>query len=188
VAQFTGMTVIGNAVGYLWAALIVAWIYHENYRKSFVMSFLVLLSANLIYYPILAIFHLFNITFAPPPLHLLRSFVYWTIISAIICLLASIAVWMARYVKLKLLNYGIFLIAYIGMIGVMLWENRMFAINWGRITMIVSIQAQTFQAIGYLYELVFGLVVTTIILSVGLKTVVKKSKSDNNNNFFRHNM
>lgn len=174
VAQFSGMTAIGNHMGYLWLALIVAWLCSQSWRKSFAMSFLAILAANLIYYPVLTIFHLFDIALAPPPWHLWRSFVYWTAIAAIISVLAATAVWLALKAKFKLLNYGIFLVSFLGMVLVMIYENRMFIISRGGITLFQHNYAQAWQVAGHYYQLGFSLVVTVIILGVGLNAVVKK--------------
>ena len=39
IAQFSGISVIGDHVGYIWGVLIVAWLHHESWRKSFAASF-----------------------------------------------------------------------------------------------------------------------------------------------------
>ena len=49
IAQFTGISVIGDHIGYLWAALIVAWLYHESWRKSFAASFITIFIAYVVY-------------------------------------------------------------------------------------------------------------------------------------------
>ena len=175
-AQFSGMTVIGSHMGYLWAVLIMAWLHHEKWHKSFTAGFLTMTVTNIFYYSTLLAFWAFDIGRAPsaiPPLHLLRSFVFWTVISAIVCALAATAVWMAIHAKSKLLNYGIFFVAYLGLIGVTFWSNRFFNIGWHGIGTVSPINyVQTWRFIGHLFEIGFALVVTTILLGIGLRNTI----------------
>ena len=65
IAQFSGMTVIGNQMGYLWGVLIVSWVFYEKWLKSFISSFLSMNIANLTYYLSIVAFYVFNVGRSP---------------------------------------------------------------------------------------------------------------------------
>lgn len=180
ITKFSGMTVIGNHMGYLWAVLIMAWLFNEKWYKSFAAAFLTMTVANIFYYSTLILFWVFGLGRAPsslPPQHLLRGFVIWTVISAIVCVLAAIAVWMAQHAESKFLNYGIFFVAYLGLIMVAFWSSRFFNIGLHGIGTVSPINyIQTWRFIGFVYEIVFGIVVTTMLLGIGLKNIYMKNK------------
>lgn len=174
VAQFSGMTVIGNHIGYLLCALTMAWIYCKSWRNSFIAGLLTMTAANLTYYVSILAFYLFDIGYPPTPMNTLLSFMQWTVISAIICVLAATAVWIAQHSKSHWLNYGIFIVSYFGLLGVIYLYQVRFFINWYSITFARDGFVQTWRFAGYLYEIGFSFVITTIILSIGLRVVIKK--------------
>ena len=178
IAQFSGISVIGDHIGYLWAALIVAWLYHESWRKSFAASFITVFIANVVYYIVLIAFYLFDITpFALPPLHYLRSFAFWMIVACVVCILAATAVWMARHANSRLLRYGIFFVAYLGIIVAMFWSNRFFIISWQGIRAVSPIyNVQTLRLMGHFFEIGFALIMTTLILGFGYRTAFKEMR------------
>ena len=175
-SQFLGLRSIGTHLGYCLGALAMAWLFHESWRKGFIASFVCMTAANITYYLSVLAFYLFGFgrsPFPPPPYQTLMSFVLWTVISAIICVLAATAVWMARYAKSKLVNYGIFAIAYIGLIGVIFLDSRMFVVGLGGIRRSgVSIEPAVLLA-GYLFEIGFSFVMMTAVLGIGLRAIVK---------------
>ena len=132
----------------------------------------------MVYYTVLIMFYLFDIIpFVLPPLHYLRSFIFWIIVACIVCILAATAVWMARYAKSKLLNYGIFFVAYLGIIVAMFWSNRFFIVSWQGIRAVNLIyNVQTLRLIGHLFEIGFAFIVTTLLLGFGLRFVFKENR------------
>ncbi|MCL2171614.1 MAG: hypothetical protein FWB71_05615 [Defluviitaleaceae bacterium] len=186
IAQFTGMTMIGNEIGYLWGALIVAWVCYENWRNSFIASTIAMTTATFTYYSVLIVlYHFEPIRFAmrinEPVASQMMGFVMWTIIGVIISLLAATAVWMAKCAKSKLLNYGIFAIAYIGMLGVIFYFRALFAIRWYKMTIERDGVIHSWDFfIGMLYEIGFAFVVTTILVGIGLGIIIKKNRNPKN--------
>ena len=179
VAQFSGMTVIGNQMGYLWGVLIVSWVFHEKWRKSFINSFLSMTVANLTYYLSIVAFYVFNIgrsPFPPTPLQSFYGFVQWTIISAFACILAATAVWMARQAKFKLFNYGIFAVSYLGLLGLIYFLQVLPTINWFEVSRAGDFFL-TWRFVGRLFEIGFAFVITTVLLSIGLRNTIKKENT-----------
>ena len=179
VAQFSGMTVLGDHMGYLWGALVVAWLYNENWRKSFTASFLCMLVSYAAYYSaLIALYQLNFIPLALSPLHYLRSFVFWTILAGIVCILASTAVWVVRHTESKVLKHGIFLTSFLVMIGAMFWSNRFFIIGWNGIRTITPIDyIPVWRFMGHLFEIVFAFIVTIVIWGLAFRSVVKQNNN-----------
>ena len=176
IAQFSGMTVIGHNEGYLLGALIVVWLYWDGWRKSFLVSFCYLFAANITYYACILVFYFTGLgrsPFPPSPLDTLFSFTLWTIIMAIVCALAATAVWLARFAKSRLLNYGIFAVSYLGLLGV-IYSNRVnFLMMWHESTMARDGHVVAWRLVGYVFEIVFAVVLTTVVLGVGLRRRLK---------------
>ena len=181
-AWFTGMTVVGTHMGYLWGSLIAAWVFNKKWKSGFLASYLALTIANLVYYGTIVVFYVSGLgrsPFPPTPLQSLLSFVLWSILSAIVCALAATAVWLAWHAKSKLFNRGIFVAAYIGLLGVIFFWHVLPTINW----FTVSREGDFFVAYrlsGRLFEIGFAFVVTTALLVAGLKTIVKSPQDSNN--------
>ena len=176
VAQFSGMTVLGNHIGYLWGVLIVSWVFHEKWIKSFISSFLSMIVANLAYYLSIVAFYVFNIgrsPFPPTPLQSFYGFVQWSIISAFACILAATAVWMARQAKFKLFNYGIFAVSYLGLLGLIYSLHVLPAINWYEVSRAGDFFV-VWRFVGHLFEVGFAFAITSILLGIGLKNITKK--------------
>ena len=171
VAQFSGMTVIGNHIGYLCGVMIVAWVYHEKWFKSFLAGFLTMVTANLTYYVTIIAFYLFGIgrsPFPPTPLQSVLGFIMWTIIAAIVCVLAATAVWMARRARSRFINYGIFIVSYAGLLGVIYFFQILPAMAWYE----ASRAGDFFVAwrfAGRLFEIGFAFMITTVLVCAGLK-------------------
>ena len=175
IAQFSGMTVIGTHVGYLLGALTAAWIGWHSWRKSLAASLLTMAMANITYYGCILVFYFTGwgrSPFPPPPFQVLLSLIQWTIISAIVCVLAATAVWMARRAQSKWLNYGIFAVSYVGILGVIYYYSIAPTISW-----FSALQtAGAFNGLhlaGRLLEIGLALVITTVVLGIGLITRLK---------------
>jgi len=178
VAQFSGMTIIGTHIGYLLGVLIIAWLNWQSWLKSFITGFVTMTFANLTYYLTIIVFYLTGwgrSPFPPSPPHSLRGFILWSIISAVTCVLGATAVWLARHAKHKWLNYGIFAVAYAGMLGVMVNFHLRPAIGWYRMSRGGDF-FQTWRFVGRLYEVGFAFVLTTVILGIGLRILLRKHK------------
>ena len=178
IAQFLGMTVMGGHVGYLLAALIAAWLFWESWPKSFVASFLTMTAANITYYACILVFYFTGwgrSPFPPPPFQVLLGLIQWSIISIIVCVLAATAVWMARRASSKLLNYGIFAVSYIGLLGVIYYFNVAPTIFWfSALRAGGAFNGLSFA--GRLFEIGFALVITTVIISIGLRIRLKADR------------
>jgi len=172
IAQFSGMTVLGGNEGYLLGALIVAWVNWERWPKSFGMSYLSLIFANITYYGCILVFYFTGwgrSPFPPPPLASLVSFAMWSVIMAVVCALAATAVWMARRAKAGWLNYGIFAVSYVGLLGVVWFYRLGFFINWYNMTIDHSGFVVPWRVAGYVFEMVFAVVLITAVLAIGLR-------------------
>ena len=183
VAQFSGMTVIGLNEGYLLAALLVAWLNRQRWRKSFFASFLMLSFANITYYVCILVFYFTGLgrsPFPPSPMNTLFSFTLWTVIAAIVSALAATAVWMARRAKSALVNYGIFAVSYVGLLGVVWFYRLRPFINWYNMTVGRDNFVQTWRVAGFIFEIGLAIVLITVVLAVGLK-VMHKEKRDATN-------
>ena len=179
-AQFSGMTVIGNHTGYLLGALVIAWMNYESWLKAFISSLITMTAANLTYYLSIIAFYVFNIgrsAFPPAPIESLEGFAYWTLVSSAVCALAAAAVWIARRAKSKWLNYGVFAATYAGMLGVIYYYQLRFVIRWYNNSMVRDGFIETRRFAGYLYEISFAIILTTIVLSVGLRALVNEKKT-----------
>ena len=172
VAQFSGMTVIGHNEGYLLGALIAAWLNWERWAKSFAASFLTLTFANITYYACILVFYFTGwgrSPFPPSPMNTLFSFVLWTVIASIICLLAATAIWMARCAEAKWLNYGIFAVSYAGLLGVVLVFRLRPFIGWYNMTVGRDGFTQTWRVAGFIFEIVLAVVIITVVLGIGFR-------------------
>jgi hypothetical protein len=185
IAQFTGMTMIGNEMGYLWSALITAWVYSKNWKKSFITSAITLITATFTYYFVLIVLSNFEtmrylMRLGESAANQFRGLIYWTIFSIIIAVLAATAIWMAKHAKSKMLNYGISLIAYIGMLGVLYYFRGRQAIGWYGMKMAEEGYIRSLNYfIGLLYEIGFAFVVTTVLVGIGFRSIVKEKKRVN---------
>lgn len=169
IRQFTGLTVIGNHIGYLLGALIIVWACSQTWKNGFILCSFMLTIANVTYYSIIFAFSLFRATgesFMSNLLGLIR----WLVISIIVSALATTAVWIVRNAKSKLLSYGMFAIAHIGMLGVIYYFNVRFVVIWYKASFE---HFQYWQFAGYLFEIVFAILLTTLILAIGLRRYIK---------------
>lgn len=174
VAQFSGMTIIGNEVGYLWAALILAWVNWKSWRKGFFAGFISLSIASGTYYGILLFQDFFTSKPSTEPWHSqLIGFVFWVIIGGAVCVLAATAVWMARCAKQKWLNIGIFVLSYIGLIGASIYYNRMFVVRFFGISLFPHNYADTYRVIGYFFEAGFAFAITTVLFVIAISSLKK---------------
>jgi len=180
VARFSGMTTIGNEMGYLWAALILTWLNYksrQNWFRGFFASFLGLAIASVSYYGILIFQYLFtSARINVPVTSQFTSLAFWLIISAVVSGLAATAVWMARSAPQKWLNYGIFVVSYIGLVGVALFSNRMFIVRPFSIALFDHNYADAWRVWGHFFELGFAIAVSTILLGIGFFRVLKENK------------
>jgi len=180
IAQFSGMWAIGNHTGYLLGALIIAWMYYEKWHKSFLMSFVTMTFANLTYYITIVVFYITGwgrSPFPPSPLDSLISFAIWSTIAVVVCLLAATAVWMARRAMQKWLNFGIFIVAYLGMLGVIGNFEVMSVINW--YNMSTAEHIQTFNTLAFtsrIFNAGFAFILATTIFSIGLRLAIKEKR------------
>jgi MFS family permease len=178
VAAYSGMTVIGSTMGYLWAALIMTWIYKDSWRKGFFMGFLTLFISYLIYYPsLILLYHFDIIPIALSPMHYLRSFVLYTVIAVFVSFFATSAVWLALTCKYKFMTYGIFVAAYLVMIIAIFWDNRLFHFGMNGFSIAIPLrELYDWQLARGFYELGFAFIVTTFLFVIGLRSVMTKSR------------
>ena len=172
VAQFSGMTVLGHNEGYLLGALAMAWLAWERWHRSFVTSFLTLTMANITYYGSILVFYFTGwgrSPFPSPPLHSLTGFVMWSAISAVVCVLAATAVWFARQEQSKWLNYGIFAVSYVGLLGVVWFYRLRPFVNWYNMTVGRDSFVQTWRVAGFIFEIVLAVVLITVVLAIGFR-------------------
>ena len=178
VAQFSGMTVIGNQTGYLLAVLILAWVYFKRWRDSFWAGVIAMTFANLTYYLSILAFYIFKIgrsPFPPTPLQTLFSFTLWTVISTVVCVLAATAVLLAYQNKHKIIKYGIFAVSYIGLLGVIYFIQVRFLINWYNQTINNNGFVQTWRLAGFLFEIGFAFVMSTLVICIGFKKILSQT-------------
>ena len=174
IRQFTGLTVIGNHVGYLLAALIVAWLYSERWVKGALLSGGMLVTANVIYYAFVFAFNAFGVQ-SESHLSNLFGLLAWSVIGLVIGLLAATAVWLARKAKSKILNYGIFGIAYLGMMGVIYVFQVRFVLALYRFSTFDSASSRR-QFAGSIFEVGFAVLITTAVLGIGFKHIINDAK------------
>jgi len=174
IRQFTGLTVIGNPLGYLLGALIVAWINYQSWVKGFILSSLMVATATITYYVIIISFSVLEF----------RSYVISSkiigllmggAIGVVVGILAATAVWMARKAKSRVLNYGIFAIAYLGLLGVIYLFNVRIAFSFYGLLPFES-ESEVRQLVGSIFEVVFSVLLVTVVLGIGFKHMMKESK------------
>jgi len=144
IAQVSGLMVLGSHTGYMVLALIAAW-NGRKWRGGFIRSSVTMGVATIVYYSGALLLYVFEEGFETSPAQTLRNLVLWLVIGVAVSSLAATAVWMAREAKSKLLNYGIFVMVYLGMLGVIYF----------------------FQGT-HMVERVLSVVVITAVLAVGL--------------------
>jgi len=117
IAQFSGLMVLGSHTGYMVLALLAAWS-GRKWRDGLKKSSLAMSVATVVYYFGALLLYAFEEGFDTALSQILHRFMLWIIVGFAVSMLAATAVWMARDAKVRLLNYGIFVVAFFGMIGV----------------------------------------------------------------------
>jgi len=182
IRQFTGLTVIGNHVGYLLGALVVAWVYHEKWLKGFLLSSCMIIIANAVYYAFVFAFSFFDLFGGQTESYMsnLYGLLTWCVIGIVVGLLAATAVWMARKANARLLNYGIFCVSYLGMLGVIYVYNVRFVLTLYRFSAFDS-PLSVRQFVGSIFEVVFAVVLTTVVLGIGLRERIRMRRCQSTN-------
>ncbi len=172
IRQFTGLTIIGNHIGYILGALIVAWVYAKNWVKSFLLSSFMLTIANFTYY---AFIFAFNLLIVQTESHMsnLIGLISWLAISVAVSAMAATAIWLVRHLKSKLLCYGIFAMVYLGLLGVIYLYKVRFIINWYGASRVGDF-FEAWRFAGYIFEIVFAVAITTVVVAVGLRQLSKE--------------
>ena len=177
VAQISGMTAVGSPVGYLLNVLVIAWLYKEDVRKSFILSFLTIFVAFFVFYLLDALLrHLFGVSTlvqfpatAPRRMFLETSvmFVQWSGVADVFCALASAAVRVMYRAKSKLLTYGILVAVYF----FLLYVTYLYRV---RTTMTWCVIFEICLTAGVIFELAFPFALTSIMFGFGLKTLWRR--------------
>ena|GEM_PF-1236205 len=174
IRQFTGLTVIGNHVGYLLGALVVAWVYHEKWLKGFLLSSCMIVIANTVYYAFIFAFSFFDLFGGQTESYMsnLYGLLTWCVIGVVVGLLAATAVWMARKAKSRILHYGIFGVSYVGLLGVIYLYQVQFVLTLYRYSAFDS-PVSVRQFVGGIFEVVLAVVLTTVVLGIGLRERIR---------------
>lgn len=76
---------------------------------------------------------------------------------------------MARKANSKLLNYGIFIVSYVGLMGVVWFYRISPFIRWYNMTIGRDGFVQTWRVVGFAFEIVLAIVLITMVLYIGSK-------------------
>ena len=188
VAQFSGVIFIASPAGYILFLAIVAWLNQKTWFKSFISSILamvitlaVYISSTLLLYgafignertllPASGGFPTIPLSF--DLLSLFVSFLQWSFLSAFICLLLATLVRVIANTNINLLKISIFTFLWVALLTIAyFWRiERAFA---------QIFMSSGLTLAGYVFEIIFTLVITTIIIAIGLKTCIKKNRKHN---------
>ena len=175
IRQFTGLTVIGNNEGYLLGALIIAWLHHKSWVKSFLWSGFMIIVATITYYIFIFAFNIFGVQSESHASNL-RGLLFWSVIAVLVGLLAATGVWMARKAASKILNYGIFAVACLSMFGVIYLYRVRMVLNLYRFSAFGSALSVR-QFVGSIFEIGVAVVLTIIVLGIGFKHMRDDAKT-----------
>ena len=113
------MWLMGNHFGYTLGALIFAYINNRGWKSNFLISFLLLTISNATYYLLIKVLDIVGfLPYGTPPLYQqMMSFAMWTVISAVLSALITIAVQLIRHGKIRWLRIS----AHIATYSALLW-------------------------------------------------------------------
>jgi hypothetical protein len=112
------MRILGNHVGYLAAALIVAYLNLPTWRKSFLASTATIVVATLTYYGIIAVLGISGLAFAEDAAHIAQGVALWSIVGVACGLFSATTMYFTRFGKSVSLRWGTLLATYVMMLGV----------------------------------------------------------------------
>ncbi|MCL2108151.1 MAG: hypothetical protein FWH20_02245 [Oscillospiraceae bacterium] len=105
VANWSGMRILANQLGYLWYALVLAYINREKWLKAFISGFLAVTASNITYYVVIFIIHELD------PTVIRHSFeavdlIMWTITGGVVGALSATFIRIVMFGKVKFVRYG----------------------------------------------------------------------------------
>ncbi|MCL2019782.1 MAG: hypothetical protein FWG70_08495 [Oscillospiraceae bacterium] len=180
-ANWSGIRLLANHLGYLWYALVLAYINREKWVKAFISGFLAITVANITYYVV--IFVMMELD----PRVIQHSFetmdlIMWTITGLVVGALSATFIRIVMFGKVKFVRYGaiftwyaamLFIIYYFVASGIFVRMGNENFIQGGYMTGYYS----KHYFVGDIYEVVLALAVTTVMLVFFLK----KQKGNINN-------
>lgn len=172
VAIWSGMMVLGNHVGYLLAALIIAYVYSQKWFISFITSSLTIIIASTIYY--LLIFIIQELS----PAIVYHEFEFdglfkWSVIGIIIGGLSATTIHFVVFAKTKLIRYGTLIAIYLAMLWFVVY-NFVLVLNLYKNNNL----NESFTSI--IFEFVFAVILITIYFTVILFKIKSTYKDQKN--------
>jgi fumarate reductase subunit D len=172
VAVWTGMTVLGNHVGYILGALLSAYFYAHKWWKSFLAGASAVIIATLVYYLLIFLIQSSdrNTTTASG---FEEGLIIWPVIGIIVGLLSATGIWLFKSVKKNWQRRSVFGIGYIGMLFIIYISIVRFYINLHRSAPeVLARQPAGFP--GAVFETAFAVVITTAVWGLAYRLFFKK--------------
>ena len=188
VGQFSTMASIASPIGYVLSIFVIAWIYKENWKRSFFASFLTMTTAFLTFYltvhPLNTLIFqirprrilLIGIQFPPEAFTICWSLVYfvlWTATFVVVCAIAATVVRTILVSKSKMLKLGVLITSYAGLLGLLYYHVGRYVIGWYWATSRGDRLFTPLIFAGHLFEVTVPLVLMTIFFGIGLKSIIK---------------
>jgi hypothetical protein len=171
IAVWTGMTVIGNHVGYLLGALITAYFNSQKWLKSFLSSSLTIIIATLVYYFLIFVIQLYNNSNAAYGFE--DGLIYWPVTGVICGIFSAAFVWLLKRTKSKILFLSFFTVGYFSMLAVIyLRIARFYIILYFTDPELISRQAAGLP--GAIFEVAFAVIITTAVWCGAMKKTYKE--------------
>ena len=178
VASWSGMTILGNNVGYLLASLIVAYLCCEKFLKSFLLSAATVVIASFVYYGLIFIFAILEIGYTESFPDIIRSLIFWIVVSVICGALSAISMHIVRRAKIKALRIITLIFTYTCLIFVIYRFEIISTINFRKDPTVTASGYLTgyFAGRNYIadiYSIIFAFVLVTIFFIIALKKTLK---------------
>ena len=171
VAQFSGMTVIGNHVGYLLGALLIAYLNSQKWRRSFILSSLTIIIASAVYYFLILIMRILGIGNTENLIMMATGLIFWSCVGIVCGALAATAAKLMTKSKSKLIRQGTLFATYLALLVVVyLFHVRLIINIYGGLERMVA-RHIIHIPIGGIAEVVFAVTLLTMLWIVSMRKI-----------------